>query len=392
MTNSLQYRGAITLAVVLVLGAVAARPAQAQTFTTLYSFGGGSDGAYPYSAVIQDTAGNLYGTTESGDSDYNYGVVFKLDTTGNETVLHSFLGRLDGDFPYPPVIRDSKGDIYGTTLLGQYGNPGTVFKIDSAGSYTNLHTFAGGTSDGCEPYQGLVMDKAGSLYGTTEGCGTSGMGTVFKVDSAGNETILHNFAGGSSDGAFPYYGHLLLDKAGDLYGVTYEGGSSKYYGVLYKLSKKGTLTVLHSFAGGISDGCYPLGTVTMDKAGNVYGNTLECGTSGFGIVWKVSKKGGETILHNFAGGKSDGCYPAAGVVRDSKGNLYGNTLSCGASGYYGSLWELHLKGKLTLLHSFAQSDGAFPYGDVLRTAKGTLYGTTYYGGCCFYGTVWKYKP
>src|SRR5208283_3225729 len=116
--------------------------------------------------------------------------------------------------------------------------------------------------------------------------------------------------------------------------------------------KQGTLTVLRSFAGGTSDGCYPIGTVAMDKAGNLYGTTEGCGSANDGVVWKVSKKGKETILHNFAGGTSDGCNPEAGVVLDSNGNFYGDTVYCGASSQ-GTVWELSPKGALTLLHSFA---------------------------------------
>jgi uncharacterized repeat protein (TIGR03803 family) len=135
----------------------------------------------------------------------------------------------------------------------------------------------------------------------------------------------------------------------------------------------------------------------MDKAGNLYGTTYGCGSSGQGTVWRVSKKGKETILHSFAGGSTDGCQPSAGVVLDSKDNLYGNTSGCGANGY-GAVWELSKKGKLTLLHSFDYSDGDYPQGELLRTAKGELFGTTVWGGdlsgCngggC--GTVWSYVP
>jgi len=156
--------------------------------------------------------------------------------------------------------------------------------------------------------------------------------------------------------------------------------------------------VLHSFPGhGTSDGCEPYGSVVQDTAGNHYGTTLYCGLYGGGTIWKVSVKGKETILHNFAGGKSDGCRPYAGVTRDSKGNLYGVANACDANNY-GALYKLSASGKLTLLHSFDNTDGAGPVGEVRRTAKGTLFGTTSYGagggnycqdGC---GTVWSYVP
>jgi uncharacterized repeat protein (TIGR03803 family) len=366
--------------------------AQARTFRTLYSFTGRHDGGKPEAAMIQDQAGNLYGTTPVGGG-FSDGVVFELNTSGTETVLLGF-DQNDGTSPIAPLIRDSEGNLYGTAQAGGSGDCdggcGTVFKLDTAGNETTLHEFAGGTSDGCFPLQGVTMDKDGGLYGTTGFCGNStyGDGTVFKIDTAGNETILYNFTG--ADGDRPTGGHLLVDSAGNLYGVTSGGGYA--YGVLYKLSKQGTLTVLHSFIGSTSDGCGPYGTVAMDNGGNFYGTTYGCGSSDDGVAWKVSKKGHETILHSFAGGTSDGCYPEAGVVLDSKGNLYGDTVYCGASGQ-GTVWELSPQGALTLLHSFGFTDGSYPYGEVLRTANGTLYGTTSYGGSYgYYGTVWKYKP
>jgi uncharacterized repeat protein (TIGR03803 family) len=264
-----------------------------------------------------------------------------------------------------------------------------VFKIDTAGNETVLYNFTAG-SDGCLPYQGLVRDEAGNLYGTAYGCGYSDGGTIFKVDSAGNFTVLHSFTGTSSDGQWPRLGHLTMDKSGNLYGVTTEGGAYSYYGVLYELSRSGTLTVLHSFGGG-SDGCLPYGSVVQDKAGNFYGTTGSCGSNYYGIVWKVSKNGQETILHNFTGGSSDGCNPIAGVARDSKGNLYGLTYQCGAHDY-GALYELSAKGRFTLLHSFDYTNGGFPYGEVLRTSTGSLFSTAVFGGTYNYGTVWKYAP
>jgi uncharacterized repeat protein (TIGR03803 family) len=388
----------LTFLVVLMFAALA----PAQTFTTLYNFcsaNGCTDGAYPVAGVIEDAAGTLYGTTFEGGSS-GYGAVFKVDTAGTEAVLYSFCSQTncaDGDAPSTPLSRDWAGNIYGTTYFGGTSSNcrngcGTVFKIDTAGNETVLHSFAGGASDGCGPYQGL-RDDAGTLYGTTYGCGASGYGTIFKVDRAGNFKLLHNFSGGKSDGAYPYFGRLTMDKAGNLYGVSSRGGASGN-GVLYKLSKNGTFTVLHRFGRG-TDGCLPAGSVVQDKAGNFYGTTSFCGSSNYGTIWKVSKNGKETVLHNFAGGSSDGCNPAAGVSRDSKGNLYGVTYGCGANNY-GVLYELSASGTFTLLHTFGGADGRVPYGEVRMTTTGTLFGTAQYGGTghCFYGcgTLWSYVP
>jgi uncharacterized repeat protein (TIGR03803 family) len=379
----------MTFLVVLALAALA----PAQTFTTLHSFPNGLGGGLPYAGLTKDPAGNLYGTTYYGGVSGG-GVVFKVDTSGTESVLYSFCTQeycADGSGPVAPVVRDKAGNIYGTTYFGGTNcnnGCGTVFEIDIARNETVLHTF--GYSDGCYPSQGLVMDISGALFGTTSGYDCSDNGNIFTVDSAGIFKILHSFAGPPSDGAYPNYGNLAMDKSGNLYGLTAEGGAHNW-GALYELSKSGTFTLLHSFMPGTSDGCDPEGSVVRDIYGNLYGTTNGCGSTGNGTIWKVGKKGKETILHNFAGGSSDGCYPYGGVARDTKGNLYGVTYGCGANGY-GALYKLNTSGRLTLLHSFDYSDGILPIGEVLRNGEGTLYGTTYMGGTYGYGTVWSYKP
>jgi len=391
-----RYPRATWGAVTFILLALAAL-AQAQTFSTLHNFAPSPDGAYPLAGVVRDSYGNLYGATAGGGANSD-GVVFELNTAGAETVLYSFTGgSSDGFYPSAPLLRDSTGTLYGTAPYGGAHGNGVVFEVDSAGKETILYNFLGGTTDGCYPLQGLVSDKASNLYGTTYSCGASGSGcdgygcgTVFKLTPQGQETLLHSFMGGASDGAEPEYGHLRIDKQGDLYGLTELGGTSNN-GALYKLTPQGNLRVLHSFAGGTADGCLPVGTTAVDKAGNFYGTASNCGASSNGTVWKVSKKAKETILHNFAGGVYDGCAPFAGVVLDSDGNLYGSSAGCGAYSY-GTVYELNKTGAFLLLHSFGPGEGCYPYGEVLRDAKGSLYGTTYGGGTYNYGTVWSYVP
>jgi uncharacterized repeat protein (TIGR03803 family) len=271
-----------------------------------------------------------------------------------------------------------------------------VFKIDTAGNETVLYNFTG-NSDGCSPMQGLTMDKSGNLYGTASACSDFSRGTIFKIDSAGNFKVLHIFAGAPSDGATPVLGRLLMDQSGSLYGLATQGGLTTPCpdlgcGVLYRLSRNGTFTVLHKFAGGAQDGCIPFGHVVQDASGNLYGTTSGCGSNNAGIIWKIDQTGKETVLHHFAGGVSDGCTPSAGLTLDSKtGNLYGTTNYCGTQND-GALYELSAQGKLTLLHSFNGSDGAYPEGEVLRTSNGTLFSTTNYFGSGGYGTVWSYVP
>jgi uncharacterized repeat protein (TIGR03803 family) len=391
----------VTLLAVLALAAVA----HAQTFTVLYNFTGGSDGFWPDAGVTQDRLGDLYGTTSNDDGVecthgyyYDCGVVFKVNSAGTETVLHNF-SYSDGAFPSTPVVRDKAGNIYGTTSSGGSAGYGVVFKIDTEGNETVLHSFAGGTSDGCGPDQGLHLGKSGTLFGTTNECGSSGYGTIFKIDSAGNETVLHSFNGPPSDGANPSGGHLTMDKSGNLYGLTKLGGASSY-GVLYMLSECGTFSVLHSFNGGTKDGCYPFGSVSQDIHGKLHGTTYQCGSNNQGTIWGVSTTGKGTLLHSFAGGASDGAYPLGGVVLDSMGNMYGATSAGGTStkcaGGCGTLYKLKKSGTLTLLHKFDYTKGALPFGEMLRTTTGALSGTTYIGGSngCYgdCGTVWEYVP
>lgn len=399
MANSVRHRSwisrtrlgrpsaALAFVIVLALGVASASVAQAQTFTRLYNFTG-STGAYPKAGVIEDESGNLYGTTNSGGSSSYYGSVFQVSSSGAETVLYNFTGSKDGAYPFAPIIRDSQGTLYGTTEGGGASGQGTVFMLNTAGRETVLHSFVGRRRDGCHPQGGLAIDNHGNLYGTTVDCGAHNRGTVFKLSKKGTFTLLHSFAGGSSDGARPNFTRPIVDQNGDIYGVTQYGGQAGT-GVVYRLTKK-RITVLHSFAGGMKDGCYPIGTPAMDTAGGLYGTTEGCGAFSQGTVWKVSQKGAETILHSFAGGPADGCQPWGGPVRDSEGNLYGNTEGCGTS-IYGTVWKLS-GGTLTLLHSFDGSSGEYPVGDLLRDSKGGLYGTTTQGGNFDFGTVWKLTP
>jgi len=219
--------------------------------TALYTFcpnGNCTDGMSP-NAVIRDKESNLYGTTTFGGGVSNSGVVFKLDPTGTETVLHSFAGGADGANPFGSLIQDEAGNLYGTTSVGGPSGQGTVFEVDPSGNETVLYSFTGGT-DGGFPEAGLVRDEKGNLYGTTFFGGLASppcysfCGVVFKVDTTGVETVLYSFTGGA-DGLNPAAG-LMLGKAGDLYGTTGYGGADSDptcqtgigCGVVFKLTRR----------------------------------------------------------------------------------------------------------------------------------------------------------
>jgi len=352
--------------------------------TVLYSFTGGADGSRPSSGVIRDAAGNFYGTTSAGDS-ANQGVVYKVNAAGHETVLYSFTGGADGAEPSYGVIRDSGGNLYGTTYQGGTANFGVVYKVDTGGQETVLYSFSGG-ADGGYPTSGVIRDSAGNLYGTAGAGGTANAGVVFKVTAAGQETVLHSFTGGF-DGRSPS-GGVIRDAAGNLYGTTEYGGTGNA-GTVYKLDAAAQETVLYTFSGGV-DGFFPQGGVIRDTAGNLYGTTALGGTINSGVVYKVDTTGQETVLYKFTG--ADGYGPYAGVVRDSAGNLYGTTFNGGAMNL-GVVYQLDTAGQETVLYSFTGgSDGGQPGVGVIRDSAGNLYGTAPIGGTKGGGVAFKLTP
>jgi uncharacterized repeat protein (TIGR03803 family) len=384
-----------------------ARPAQAQTLSVIHSFAGHSEGSAPYAPLVQDAAGNLYGTTFDGGASgttgcaNDCGVAYALDSTGQETLLYSF-DKTVGGKSQGGLIRDSKGNLYGTTQIGGDLNCGggagcgMVFKLDAAGTLTVLHTFEG--PDGAHPQTALLRDTAGNFYGTTLEGGAVNRGTVFKIDTTGKETVLHSFR--AKDGAWPFSG-LIGDAQGNLYGTTEYGGGMTGAcgtfgcGVVYKIDRSGYETVLHSFTGG-ADGSEGGSSLVRDGAGNLYGTTgfggdLSCfAPYGCGVVFKLDSAGHETVLYSFQG-QPDGWNPIAGLVRDPAGNFYGTTLRGGAYGA-GTVFELDTTGKETVLYSFTGgSDGASPYAGLIRDSSNNLYGTAVGGGRGF-GVVFKVTP
>ena len=379
--------------------------ADAQTYSVLYEFTGGADGSDP-NDVTRDSAGNLYGTTVGGGTTV-YGTVFKLDTSGKKTILHNFLGGSDGNAPYGKLVRDSAGNLYGTTEFGGNtsvmceGSPGcgTVFKISPTGKETILYKFTGGT-DGGMPLAGLWRDSSGNLYGTTSGGGNIGCnyiaigcGVVFKVTPTGKESVLYAFAGPNDGG---YSGSpVIRDSAGNLYGMT-SGYGTNTFGTIFKISPSGKESVLHAFNG--TDGAQPWGALIRDSKGTLYGTTYnggitsDCGGDGCGIVFKLSLTGKLTVLHSFTGG-SDGSRPIAGLVEDSKGNLYG-TAAVGGLGpnCCGVLYEITQDDQELELYTFTGlNDGGSPVSGLTMDSAGNLYGSALLG-TYGYGVIFKLTP
>ncbi|HYL11567.1 MAG TPA: choice-of-anchor tandem repeat GloVer-containing protein [Terriglobales bacterium] len=349
---------------------------QAQTFTVLYSFTGPSDGAVPFAGLLRDAVGNLYSTTNVGGAFPSPGgTVFKVDSSGNETVLYSFMGGSDGCRPQAALVMDQARNLYGpTTGGGGACGFGTVFKLDSFGNLAVLHSFtcSEGLGPGGPP---LVMDTAGNLYGTTpgnlnNGCG---FGTVFKLDTSGNYIVLHTFTGGS-DGGSP--SGVIMDTAGNLYGATFFGGAS-VFGTIFRIDTSGNFTVLYGGSGG--------GPLLRDQAGNLYGNSSSgTGASGGGAVFRLDTLGNYTVLYNFTSLSN----PSA-LIMDKAGNLYGTTQlggsfsNCNPTNSFGcgTVFKLDTLGNYTVLHSFTGgSDGFYPFGGLVMDTAGNLYGTASEGG------------
>jgi len=361
---------------------------QGFSYKVLYRFTGQQDGATPYAGVIRDDDGNLYGTAVRGgdlscNRGFGCGVVFKINSAGVQTPLHAFTGGTEGALidSSGGVVRDQGGNLYGTAPYG--GDPdcpvpggggcGVVYKIDSQGTYSVIHTFNG--ADGFTPYQGLLLGSDGYLYDTTfqgggDGCGGFGCGVVFKMDRQGNEAFLHSFQETSEWSLPSSFGTPARDNEGNLYVTTTDGSQ----GFVLKVDPQGNETDLYPFTGGADGGDPPSGVV-LDGAGNVYGPTSSGGTNGRGVIFKVDAMGNETVLYSFTGAADSGT-PYGHLIRDAHGNLYGTTFS-----HSGVIYKLYPGGHLTVLYTFQGStDGGHPYSGLFRDRNGNLYGTASDGG------------
>jgi uncharacterized repeat protein (TIGR03803 family) len=363
--------------------------------TILYSFAGPtSDGENPYASLIQGSDGNLYGTTVNGGA-YGYGTVFEFSpSSGTETVLYSFAGgNTDGANPYG-LIEGTDGNFYGITNLGGASDAGTIFEFSpSTGTETVVHSFGTG-GDGVEPQSTLIQASDGNLYGTAPYGGAYGDGAVFEYSpSTGAEMVLYSFAGGSTDGKLPV-ASLIQGSDGNLYGTTLEGGANSEGTVFGVSPTSGGEAVLYSFGSFSGDGYWVTGGLIQGSDGNLYGTAAFGGANGAGTVFKVSPStGAETVLYSFAGGSADGANPAS-LIQGSDGNLYGTTLNAGAdSGTNGggTVFEYSPStGTETTLHFFGGvGDGAAPYAGLIQGSNGNLYGATYRGGTNSDGTVFE---
>ncbi len=391
-------------ALIAGLGLISAGRLTAQNFTTLHSFTG-SDGANPYASLIFSN-NTLYGTTGAGSAaSPSNGTVFALNTNGTAfSILHSFT-KPSG--PYPPTNSDganpfaelilSGNTLYGTTYYGGSSGNGTVFALNTDGTnFATLHSFTGG-SDGGFPEAGLIL-SGNTLFGESDQGGTSGLGTVFALNTNGTGfTNLYSFTGGS-DGAEPLGGLILSHNR--LYGVARSGGSS-FNGTVFALNTDGTgFTNLHSFIA-TSDG-HDAQAGLIISGNTLYGTAIRGGSANRGTVFALNTDGTEfRTLHSFTAGlgadpnytNSDGAYPADQLIL-SGNTLYG-TAGYGGTSANGTVFALNTDGTgFTTLHSFTalnnrtNSEGVNPTGGLILLGN-TLYGTTFSGGSSGYGTIFS---
>ena len=393
---------ALTMAFVLTI----CQGGFAQSFQVLHNFTNGGDGGTPPYTLAQDAAGHLFGTAATGAAN-NSGIVFKfarIDSNWVLTPLYTFSDQ-DGS-PGWGLTLAPDGSIYtnasyasvlggpcGTALLLR-PSPTPPRSVFSRWNETALRTYVK-SQDGC-PTGNLLLASPGHLFGVTQDGGANGWGSVFELTQNGSqwtESILYSFQGGA-DGGAPYSG-LIMDAAGDLYGAATAGGAFRQ-GTVFELSPSGgswTEKTLYTFQGG-NDGGQPAAGLILDPAGNLYGATTSFGTGGGGTVFKLAQAGGSwtySVLSSLTG--SDG--PVASLTMDSGGKLYGTTFMDDSYGY-GSVFMLTPSGgawTYTDLHDFTGgTDGGYPGGGVTLDSSGNLYGTAVLGGSNGFGVIYEITP
>jgi uncharacterized repeat protein (TIGR03803 family) len=389
--------------------------------SVIYTFTGIDGDAYPSSNLVFDAAGNLYGTT--GEIKGN-ATVFELTPgtggTWTEKVIYRFDGLGDYVGTFAGLIIDPAGNLYWTVPSSAANQCGLAYELspqannDWAGKV--LYSSFGEGADGCEPQSTLARDEQGNLYGTTDKGGQYDFGTVFELSPGANgtwsEKVLWSFAGSPTDGSYPTSG-LVLDKAGNLYGATALGLNNPMdydgYGLAFELMPQAggawTEKILHNLGSRYSGGAGPSGNMIFDDSGNLYGTTSEDGDcDGCGNVYEISPhangKWTENDLYQFDPALPDGYWALGGVVLDRSGNLYGTTVYGPDS--QGTVYELTPEpdntwaGRVVYAFKGGNGNGYSPYAGLILDAAGNLYGTTMNGGipcepgsACSFGTVFK---
>lgn len=425
--------GAVALAwtLLLVMTLFAAPAAQAQTYTVIHNFTGGIAGDWPWTDLTITPSGTMYGTTFHGGSSQDFdceysgcGIVFELYRRNGSWIFNPLYDfRIQyGGFPKSAPVIGSDGALYGAALTGGQlssdcinSGCGTVYKLQPSPTPpstvilgwhpTIVYGFTGTENDGGNP-GGLIRDQAGNLYGA-DGGGPAACGLIYELSRSGNSWVLNKlYDGFTCHGDYESIGPggLVFDNDGNLYGVTYEGGSGQC--TAYRLGCGTVFKLTHTDSGWTANTLYEFNQATdgggvvglvRDAAGNLYGGAESGGSGGGGAVWELSPAGGGgwtfTVLYNFPGSNYTG--PAGRMALDAAGNLYGITQSDGAFGR-GNVFKFTPSNGgwiYTSLYDFTGgNDGAFPLKGPSLDAAGNIYGTAYYAGADNGGVVWEITP
>ena len=354
---------------------------------TLYSFTTNSVGCLPFGGLIQATNGSFYGTASVGGPN-GFGTVFRMDTNRVVTRLHAFTAGTDGSYPYAALVQGTNGLVYSTAVGGGSTGDGTVFRMTTNGASFTAWSLTS-SSSGSGPYSGLVQGPDGNFYGTTYHGGAPsygapywGYGTVIKLTANGTLTAIHSFA--YKEGAYPA-STLVQGADGNLYGTAQNGGTNGGWGTIFRITPAGILTHLFSFAN--TNGAVPFAGLVQDSGGTFYGTTTVGGAYGAGTVFKLVADGAFTSLYSFTGG-NDGSNCSGGLLLASDGNLYGTTVGGGAYGL-GTVFRISPDGTLATLVSLDGYQGANPYCTLIQGTDGHLYGTTQNGGANGWGAIFR---
>jgi uncharacterized repeat protein (TIGR03803 family) len=359
------------------------------TVTILRNFDNPVDGGYPRGGLIQGTDGAFYGMTNTGGPN-NYGTIFKITASGAYTVLKSLVAGTDGGNPQENLIRGNDGSFYGINYSGGANGLGTIFRFNPAtNAYSVLYSF-NNTSSGRYAYGSLTKDNDGMLYGLTSSGGTFGLGTIFRIDPVSKVfTVMRHLQG--ADGA-SCQGSLTLGNDGHLYGLGRSGGATGG-GTIFRITRGApyTFSVQRNLSG--PDGLFPIGSLTKDGNGNLYGMMSSGGSKSAGTIFRFNPSTkGYTVLRSLDL-NTEGGYPVASLVRGTDGNFYGMTPQGGSASRSGTLFKINPNvspAAFTVMIRFdGSAQGNAPNGSLVQANDGAFYGTNSTGGANGYGTIFK---
>lgn len=354
------------------------------TFSTVYAISSeNADGRYPFGKLIESSEGVLMGTCSEGGSNGS-GTVFKITTDGNFTRLKNLQSIQDGSFPKSGLGVSDEGVYYGTTEYGGANGYGTIFTITENGDFSKVHDI-NYTADGSNPVSAPVSDQNGNMIGTTVTGGANNGGTIYNISPENTVSKLHDFSlplEGSQPRSITRQGNIF-------YGVTSSGGAFNT-GTFYKIELDGTHTDLHDF-NPATEGQNPNGELYHATDGKYYGTARFGGSGQSGTIYSITSDGTLEVLHNFEG-TANGQFPYGGIVKTDDGTLYGTTVSGGAYGN-GVFYSLSPDGTYTVLYSFfSYFDGGSPEAGLTKAANGKIYGLNAVGGSYNGGSLYEYDP